>query len=445
MQAMLRPRRALALALVLSFAATGAAVSGCFGDDLTYDPVEGGAGEGGKPDVAQPPPDGGAPTDSGFEVAQRLLLTQSVGAKGQLVAFDMAGGMTAGSLEFGGFGTAQGTSAGPFLIESQQDLVARLDPAQPWNVKSSWALKLDDAFDGGEPYADPIQVVVTGPSKAYVLRYNRNRIAVIDPSKDVEAGAPTKTIDLSSLLQNGDGDGHVDMSGAIYDPVRKRLYVALANIDLHNVDPMGFFQLCGTTKSTLVAIDTTTDALVSLGGTGPGGGVALSGMSPQLSAFGGVAFDAAGDRVIVMSTGCNDKLGDGGTGPLRGRVIEAVSLSSNTTQTLLDANAQDFPGQLVFVSPTQAVVQFGFAGFGAKVYLWDPSQPTLGAPLAVAPDVFDYDKKGALVGAGHADGGAGPLQVLRVGIGAPDAGAAVLGTDPLGKKGDFLGNAALWP
>jgi hypothetical protein len=382
----------------------------------------------------------------GFDVAPRLLLTQNIGNKGQLVAFDMAGGVTAGQLDFVGFGTTQGSSAGPFLIESLADTVARLDPAEPWNVKSSWTVKLDDAFDGGEDYADPVQVLVTAPNKAYVLRYNRNKIAVIDPSKDVEAGAPTKSIDLGSLLQNGDGDGHIDMSGAIYDPVRKRLYVALANIDLHNVDLQGFFQLCGTTKSTLIAIDINTDALVSIGA-GPGGSVVLNGVSPQMAGYGGVVFDAAGDRVLVLSTGCNDKLGDGGTGPLRGRVVEAVSLSNNTTQTLLDANAQDFPGQLAFVSPTQAVIQFGFAGFG-KTYLWDPSQTTLGPALDVAPDVFDYDRKGSIIGprqqAALADGGPGPVDVLRVGIGSPDAGAKVLGTDPFAKKG-YLGNATLWP
>lgn len=436
-------RGALVGAVVSSGLATS--LAGCFGDDITYNPTDAGVDEGGKPDVVQPGADSSADAaDGGFDVAPRLLLTQSIGAKGQLAVFDLASGSTAGQLEFLGFGTTQGSSAGPFLIESSEDVVARLDPAQPWNIRSTWTVKLDDAFDGGEPYADPVQVVVTAPNKAYVLRYNRNKIAVIDPSKDVEAGAPATSLDLGSLLQAGDGDGHVDMSGAIYDPARSRLYVALANIDLHNVDPQGFFQLCGTTESTLVAIDTTTDNLVSLGGAGPGGGVVLGGVSPQIAGYGGVIFDAAGDRVLVLSTGCNDKLGDGGTGPLRGRIVEAVSLKSNSTQRLLDANAQDFPGQLAFVSPTQAIIQFGFAGYG-KTYLWDPSQPTLGASLSIAPDVFDYDRKGSIVGPGRSDGGAGALEVLRVGVGAPDAGAKVLGTDPFGKKGDFLGNATLWP
>lgn len=425
--------------------ACAALLAGCFGDDITYNPLDAGWAEGGKPDVVQPGSDSATDAaDGGFDVAPRLLLTQSLGTSTQLAVFDLSSGTTAGQLEFMGFGTTQGSSAGPFLIESSGDVVARLDPAQPWNIRSTWGVKLGDAFDGGESYADPIQVVVTAPNKAYVLRYNRNKIAVIDPSKDVDAGAPTGTIDLGSLLQMGDGDGHVDMSGAIYDPARSRLYVALANIDLHNVDPQGFFQLCGATQSTLVAIDTTTDTLVSLGGAGPGGGVVLSGVSPQMASYGGVIFDAAGDRVLVLSTGCNDKLGDGGTGPLRGRIVEAVALKSNSTQTLLDANAQDFPGQLVVVSPTQAIIQFGFAGFG-KTYLWDPSQPVLGPALSIVPDVFDYDRKGFIVGPGHSDGGAGALEVLRVGTGAPDAGATVLGTDPFGKKGNFLVGATLWP
>jgi hypothetical protein len=431
----------------LSFHALALFLLGCTGDDVTYDPPDGGNKDGSSDATIKPPSDGSTDAlDATSDAPPRLLLTQVAGMGGELAAFNVQTGMVDGRFTYVGFGTTQGSSAGPFLLETGVDIVVRLDRDQPWIARSTWSVAMNDAFDGGENYANPVQVIVTAPNKAYVLRYNRNRIAVIDPTQAVEAGAPTTSVDVSSLLQTQDKDGHVDMSGAVYDPVRKRLYVALANIDLGNVDPMGYFLLCKqpANSSTLVAIDTTNDTLVNLGGAGLGGGVVLNGISPQYAGLGGVVFDAAGDRVLVMSTGCNDP-GDGGPGALHGRLIEAVSLSTNTTMMLLDATAQDFPGQLVFVDPTHAIVSFGFGSFG-KTFLWDPSTTTLGPAFDVSPELFDYDRKGAILGPRTVtvDGGK-TVQVLSVFTSAPDAGSKVLGTDPFTKKGDYFGNAVVWP
>ncbi|HSQ66813.1 MAG TPA: hypothetical protein VLM85_26520 [Polyangiaceae bacterium] len=409
---------------------------GCSGDDVTYAP------EAGQP-KSDATVDAPASPDAGdATVPQRLLMTQ-IATKGELVAFNTQTKQVDGRLSFPGFGVVV-RSGGTYLLETGQDIVARLDPSQPWKVQSTWSVAMDDAFDGGESYADPIQIVQVSSSKAYVLRYNRNRIAVVDPSANADAGAPSSSVDLSSLMQAGDGDGHVDMSGAVYDASRQRLYVALANIDIHLVDPQGYFLLCAGTKSTLIAIDTTNDTLVNLGGTGPGGGVELAGYSPQMGFLGGVLLDAASDRVLVLSTGCNQPTTDGGTGALVGRLVEAVDLKANTTQVLLDASAQDFPGQIFYLDGTHAIAQFGYGPF-ATTFRWDPTQPSLGTAFATAPDLFDLDLAGnRMLGPETtfaSDGGAGPMNVIGVDLG--DGGVTVLGQNPFLESGGFLGNALL--
>jgi hypothetical protein len=432
---MIELRNACIMHAVVGVFALG--VFGCSGDDVTYAPEAGQPTSDATVD-APPSPDAG----DASVVPQRLLMTQ-IATSGELVAFNTQTRQIDGRLSYPGFGVVV-RSGGTFLLETGQDLVARLDPSQPWKVQSSWSVAMNDAVDGGESYADPIQIVQVSPSKAYVLRYNRNRIAIVDPSATADAGAPTGSVDLSSLMQAGDGDGHVDMSGAVYDSSRQRLYVALANIDIHFVDPQGYFLLCAATKSTLVAIDTTNDTLVDLGGSGPGGSVELSGYSPQMGFLGGVLLDAAGDRVIVMSTGCNEPTSDGGTGALVGRLVEAVDLKTNTTSVLLDASAQDFPGQLFYLDGTHAIAQFGYGPF-ATTFRWDPTQTSLGAGFATAPDMFDLDLAGnRMLGPQTtfaSDGGAGPLNVIGVDLG--DGGVTVLGQDPFVQSGGFLGHVLL--
>jgi hypothetical protein len=415
-----------------------AAAAACTGDDITFGPDSGPPKSDATVDQTAPDagPDGAGP---------RLLMTYAA-TSGELVSFDTGQKQVAGRLSFPGYGVVERTGGETFLLETGNDLVAKLDPVSLTGLGASWNVALGDAFDGGESYADPIQVVEAAPNKAYVLRYNRDRIAVIDPSQPADAGAPASSIDLSALQQSGDADGHVDMSGAVYDASRHRLYVALGNIDVYDVDPQGYFLLCASTQSTLIAIDTTSDTLVDLGGAGPGGGVVLNGYGPQMGFLGGVVLDAAGDRVLVFSGGCNAQASDGGAGALSGRLIEAVDLKTNTTTTLLDANAQDYPGDFVYRDATHAIVQFGYGAF-ATTYAWDPTQTTLGAPLATAPDLFDYDDAGARIlgpqSTFTADGGAGPTNVIAVALG--DGGVTVLGQDPFLQTGGYLGNVLYAP
>src|SRR5262249_15520841 len=152
---------------------------------------------------------------------------------------------------------------------------------------------------GGDAYSDPNAVFVAAGNKGYVLRYTRNKIAVIDTTQTVDGGAPTKTIDLSSLVQAQDRDGLVDMTAGYY--VSGKLYVLLANIDKSLVSSDGFTILCAQTTETIIAIDVASDQVTSLGGTGPGGGIALTGYNPAISLAGpSFVYDAANNRFLVV-------------------------------------------------------------------------------------------------------------------------------------------------
>lgn len=429
--------RAIACGSSLLVATLG--LVGCTGDDVTYGPPD--AAPRSDASVDATTDDAG---DAGVDAAPlptRLLLTY-VGAGGEMVALDLPGGQKLGAIGTPG----DVITSGGFLVQTSKDLVQKLDPNAPQNRVSSWSVALDDKPDGSTQVADPVQVVTVSSTKAYVLRLNRNRIAVIDPSEITDGGVPKASIDLGALLQADDKDGHVDMSGAVYDASRKRLYVALSNVDFNRVDPKGYFLICPATKSTLIAIDTTTDTLVNLGGSGPQGTIALKGTSMQLGYYGGIVLDAVKDRILLMTTGCNDVDADGGQLPLHGRGIEAVDLKTNLSQVLLDANAQDFPGAFAYQDATHAFVQFGYGSFG-KTYRWDTNSPTLGTALDVSPDLFVLDPKTAqLLGpqsTSASDGGPGPTLVISVN--PADGGVTKLATDPFTEKGGgYFGNVSLY-
>jgi len=417
----------------------------CTGDDITLGPDAG-------PPKSDATVDQSNTNDAGTDgtVGPRVLMTYTATA-GELVAFDTQTDLVDGRFAPPPYASVMQSGTDRFLLESNEDLVFLLDPVSQWNPTSSWNVALDDGFDGGLSYADPVQVVEVAPNKAYVLRYNRDKIAIFDPTQTSDGGVPTTNpVDLSSLQQANDPDGTVEMSGAVFDPTNKYLYVALANINLFLVDAVdGAYLPCANTVSTLVAIDTTTDTLVNLGGTGPGGSIALNGYSPQFGSVGGLIFDAVGNRVLVLSTGCNATESDGGVGPQTGRLVEAVDLSTNTTQTLLPANDQDFPNELVYIDGAHALIQFGYVPY-ATTYTWIPTQTTLGPPLAVTPDVFALDPLGSrILGAQSTvatDGGTGPINVIAVPINSIDGGGVqVFGQNPFLEPGGYLGSVVYVP
>ena len=412
----------------------------CTGDDTVLAPDSGPPKSDATLDQSsQPPPNDASPDSPG----PRVLMTYSASA-GELVGYDINHGQVLGRLSTPGYTVVMKTNGDYFALETGQDTVVRLDPASQWQPVSSWSVALTDGVDGGEA-ADPVDIVEVAANKAYVLRYNRNQIAIIDPSQTTDAGTATG-IDLSGLVQAADTDGYVEATAAVFVPSSHLLYVALSNIDLNNVFPTGYYQLCGTTVSTLIAIDTMTDTLVNLSDAGPGGGLPLNGVAAQNAYYGSMVYDAVGNRILLMSTGCNVLTGDGGLGATSGRLIEAIDLATNTTQTLLDLNAQPYPGVFSYIDGAHALVQVGF--YGPTTYQWIPTETTLGPALPTTPDLFDLDYAGnRIIGPQQQyalDGAAGPMNVIAVPI-TGDAGATVLGQNPFLQTGGYEGNVVFVP
>jgi len=431
------------LTIVLGIAASGAAgFVACTGDDQVFatDAGTDATFDVARPDVEVPEP----PKDAGVDAAEaappdpRALVTINNATSSELVAINLRTRAIDGRLGFPGFiGATYADGANVWLLEQAVDVVAKLDKDEPWKVRGTFDVKLADRADGGDAYSDPIAVVASAGTKAYVLRYTRNAIAVISPATEGDAAAPVKTIDLASLVAPLDRDGLVEMTSAVYVAAKKRLYVTLANVDKTTVLPPNYDLPCpAALPSTVVAIDTETDALVNLGGTGPGGGIPLAGYNV---AFGARShYDAAQDRLLVLTAGC------GPFGATQRRGLDEVNLATRQSRTLLDLNAQDFPS--AFEAYTEGGRQKFLLGLGG-VFPWDPAKTTLDPAIANAPSSFAFDGTDKLVGVRSrpgADGGPGSLEVVRVPL-KGDAGVETLTVNPFTNNQGFIGSVEVWP
>lgn len=446
-------QRIFAAALVLSAPIAGLVATGC-GDDEVYRADDAGTFEAGTVPETGPSPDrdagdATAPSKCGNAsgAPQRLLLTINNATTSEVAAFNLAEKKVDGRFTFGG-GLGQTSSLGsdPYVVEQTNDLVARMDAKKPWEPLATWNVAGDDKLDGGSANAQPVSVVVPDCDKGYVLRFNRNKIAVIDTNKVADGGAAESYLDLTPLLQAGDNDGLVDMTSAVYVPTKKRIYVLLGNYDRTTVAAPDYALICKSTKASIIAIDTTTGQLVSLGGTAPGGGIALENYNPVVGTP--LAYDAARDRLLVFQGGCNTDAGGGAAGPLTKRAVEEVDLATGQVKTLVHLDDKGFPGSFVFVDGNRAALTFFLPN---QAFFWDPSQTTLGAEIPGAFDYVAHDGKGNIVGGrrGTVDDGA-VIDVLSVPFTSGDAGvdAAVvhsLGQNPFTTNSGYLGGAEVWP
>jgi hypothetical protein len=392
-------------------------------------------------DSAAPPEGGG---DGGVAPPSRLLLSYNGSASSELVAFGMQSKAVDGRMTYEDYlGTAYVGSTAPWLLEQSTDVVARLDAQQPWVVDSSWNVAMNDLTDAGyaQSYSDPQAVIVNAGTQAYVLRYNRNLIGVINTSAAVDGGAPTSSIDLSGEVQAG-GDGYVQPVAGVYVASQQRVYVLLGNINRNDVVDNGYDLLCASTTPTVVAIDTATNTLVDLNDAGPGHGWPLVGYNP-IQGPGALAYDpatGASGRLLVLEAGCNTTATDGGVGALVKREVESLDLAAGKATELLDLTSQQFPEGLTYIDASHAIVQLDTA------YLWNPTTMTLGAAIPNAPDAFVYDGVGNLLGVTSsyaADGGFEGYAVVSVAV--PGGAVTTLGSNPFTLTGGFLGGVALWP
>jgi hypothetical protein len=427
--------------------------AGC-GDDLASSDKDAGSEASAPVPDAGPPPaivDGAAEAATGLGCGDvtgappRLLLSMSGATTSELVAFNLVTHAVDGRLTYQGFGTTSSTGSDPYLLAQQADVVMRLDAREPWKAVSTWSTAGSDRRDGGAAYSDPATVIVPSCGKGYVLRFTRNGIAVIDTTKAADAAPPESFIDLSGLLQAKDPDGLVEMTSAVYVPDQGRMYVLLANYDSTKIAPDGYTALCADTAPTIVGIDVITHQIVSLGGTGPGGSIALGGYNPALGSP--LWYDAPGKRLLVLSAGCNLEDADGGAGAVSRRRVEEVDLATGQVKTLLLLDTRGFPASFVYVDATRAALSF----YGDGAFFWNPAAATLGAPIPGGLDFLASDGNGNVVGPRAtylADGGTA-IEVVSVPFsdaGAIDAAAVTkLGENPFTDNRGFLSGAETWP
>jgi hypothetical protein len=440
--------------------AAGLLLAGC-GDDTVTALHDGGtdgsvssdappyeAGNGSDGEEIEAATDAGDGGEAQAPTATRLLVSYDDSSGSQLVAFNLRSLAVDGILAYpGSLGTTFVAPTIPWLLERSNDVVARLDALQPWMVQSSWNVALNDLTDAGyaRSYANPAWVVAAG-TKDYVLRYDRNLVAVLDSTLFADGGTPTGTVDLSGQVQAG-GDGYVETVGGYYDGNRLA-YLLLGNINRFEVVPVGGIdtQLCTPTSPTIVALDTTSDSLVNLnadaGADASGIGWTLQGYGPPLGAS-PMVFDAPNDRLLVLESGCTTPAADGGAGPVVRSGVEAVSLTDGSTQMLLDLSSVPGVASAIFYFDAHhAVIQFQ----PPAAYTWDPTTSSLGARIPGAPDVFALDGRGNLIGVSQPvapDGGGGDFAVTSVN--PSDGGTTPLGQIPGSVAHGSPAGAQLWP
>lgn len=163
------------------------------------------------------------------------------------------------------------------------DNIQAIDPAAGWATR--WQCSVDNG-------SNPHDIAFAAPDKAYVTRYERAALLIVDPTTDSDcAGFVRGTIDLAALA---DADGLPEMDQAVV--IGDRLYVTLQRLDRRN-----FFRPSG--RSVIAVIDIATDTLV--------GAIDLTGANPFTESA-GLAPDPVTGKLLVNEVGELGRLDDGG-------------------------------------------------------------------------------------------------------------------------------------
>ncbi|MEI7893485.1 MAG: hypothetical protein WCI05_10350 [Myxococcales bacterium] len=397
----------LSLPLLATLAVSAAATSACSSQTTTQTSDAGG-------DTRTETSDAGADTQSRVST---VLFVGTDFAKSEAVVVGLEPPSILGRIPIDdGDSVASASEDHAFVLERTTGLIHVLDPVD--RARVSITLSSTDTPDSG--LSNPRAVVVAAGSKAYVLRYAKNQLKVIDLS----GAASSTTIDLSSFMAAADPDGLVDVRSGIFDPSTQLAYVLLQRIDqtdFSGTDP-DYVARCLPVHGAIVGIDTTTDQIVDLNGDTPGTAIELLGINPNGADANGLAFDSSSRQLLVANTGCYEP----GQTERSGRGIEAVDLATGTSRWLYQTTSTSRVDALVWVNATTSFVQQG-----GDWYAWNPTQPTLGNKLSDFPKAPVYDRAGRIVGLSKADGGWSVVAFdLANGLTAPLATSPFLRVDP---------------
>jgi hypothetical protein len=237
------------------------------------------------------------------------------------------------------------------------DNIQRLDPAQGFRTR--FQCSTGNA-------SNPQDLVVVAPDKAYVTRYDRPELWVVDPSVGGDcAGFRRGVIDLSAFA---DGDGLPEMDQMAV--VEGRLFVTVQRLDRRR----GF---APTGPSRVVVIDVATDTVI--------GDIELHGSDPFGDASSIVREPGTG-RLVFSSVGNIYVVGDGGLERVDPFTLQAEGRFF-VDENQLGGNVLDF----VLLSPTKGYAILQDADLQNRLVDFDPTNArpprTLYRRQAYLPDI----------------------------------------------------------
>lgn len=198
--------------------------------------------------------------------------------------------------------------------------------------------------------SNPHDLVVLAPDKAYVTRYDRPELWIVDPSVTDCARFRRGTIDLSPWA---DADGLPEMSQMAV--AGGHVFVAVQRLDRTR----GFR---ATGPGRLLVIDPATDAVT--------GAVELHGSNPFGDAT-GILHEPGTGKLVIASASDIYAVGDGGL-----ERIDPTTLTAEgrffLDETQLGGNVLDF----VLLSPTQGFAVIQDAALKNRLIAFDPSGAT---------------------------------------------------------------------
>jgi hypothetical protein len=203
--------------------------------------------------------------------------------------------------------------------------------------------------------ANPKDLVIASPTKAYLLRYGKADALIVDLSATNEADFVTGTLDLSDYTPaNGSVPGM--SKGVIVDG---KLYIAMQRLD-DDFKP--------TNDGYVAVFDTSDDTEID---TNPGAeglkGIPLIGRNPSQILY------QPGIGLMVQSDGQYG--GFGGTRELNGGIDVINTADYSVSQLIDDTEQTEQITGLAVASDTQAYF-ISYAGFGnTSVISFDPSAP----------------------------------------------------------------------
>jgi DNA-binding beta-propeller fold protein YncE len=193
------------------------------------------------------------------------------------------------------------------------DNIQAIDPAAGYATR--WQCSVENG-------SNPHDIAFAAPDKAYVTRYERASILIVDPATGPDCdGFVRGTIDLAALA---DGDGLPEMDQAVV--IGGTLFVTLQRLDRRN-----FFR--PTDRSSIVAVDVATDVVV--------GEIPLTGTNPFAESAGLVPDPATG-KILLSEVGEFGRVDDGGierfdpaTRVVEGFFVTEQDLGGNVTDVVV--------------------------------------------------------------------------------------------------------------